>query len=210
MGNPEPWYIWTDFGGVLTPPIAEQMAAFCAKYGLAADDMMQALRCVAETYGVSDPLELMDRPMITETEWLAALNKELGGVLSLTTLADAWFDGRETNKAWVDVLREVRDDNVRVGMLSNMVPTWDQHWRKMVDARTLFDHVVLSFQEGHRKPEPRFFATAAAKAGVQPDRCILVDDLEKNCAGAVKEGWQAIHFQDATRAKTDLLNILHS
>ncbi len=209
MRNSEPWYVWTDFGGVLTPPIAEQMATFCAGHGLTTDEMMQALRRLAEAYGVSDPLELMDRPMITESEWLAALNKELGGALSLTTLADAWFDGRDTNAAWVDVLREVRCTNVRVGMLSNMVPTWDKHWRKMVDAEALFDHVVLSFEEGHRKPEPSFFATAAAKARVRPDRCILVDDLEKNCAGAVSEGWQAIHFQDAARAKTDLLKILH-
>jgi len=210
MSKTGPWYIWTDFGGVLTPPIAKQMADFCAKHGLVPSEMMEAMRRVAESYGVVDPLELMDRPMITEAEWLSALDKELGGALSLTTLADAWFDGRDTNEEWVNVLREIRSEDVRVGMLSNMVPTWDKHWRKMVDAETLFDHIVLSFEEGHRKPEPGIFATAAAKAGVPPERCILVDDLEKNCAGALAEGWQAVHFQDVARAKGKLLNILHS
>lgn len=208
MTAQDPWYIWTDFGGVLTPPIAGAMADFCQTHGLDPDDLRRAMGQLAKTYGVADPLELLDRPMISEADWIAGLNAELGGTLALSTLAEAWFDGRATNTAWVEALTDLRSDTVRVGMLSNMVPTWDSHWRKMVDAEALFEHVVLSFEEGSRKPEASFFVAAATQADVRPDRCILVDDLEKNCAGAKAQGWQAVQFRDAASAKAEVLAIM--
>lgn len=208
LAKPGSWFIWTDFGGVLTPPIADSLAEFCRAHALDQAQLGKAMRTVAQKYGVQDPLEPLDRPLLTEAEWLVELNRELDGALALTTLADAWFNGRATNQAWVDALRELRSPTVRIGMLSNMVPAWDAHWRKMVDADELFEHVVLSFEVGSRKPESDFFAAAAQQAGVSASQCVLVDDLQQNCAGAIGAGWQAVHFQDAASAREELLKLL--
>lgn len=210
MACSDPWFVWTDFGGVLTPPVSSSFAAFCQKFGLDQADVFQAMGKVAKHYGVSDPLELLDRPLIPESEWIDALNKNMTGNIPLTTLADVWFDGRETNEAWVQTLLDVRSYGVRVGMLSNMVPAWDDHWREMIDPDALFEHIVLSFEEGFRKPEPGLFAAAARKAGVRANRCVLVDDIEANCAGAINEGWQAVHFVNAMAAKDQLMDILRN
>lgn len=202
------WYIWTDFGGVLTPPIAESLGAFCRTHDLDPAALRRAMQTVALRHGATDPLEPLDRPLLTEAAWLAELNGEIGGKLRMASLADAWFDGRATNLAWLDVLREVRSGRVRVGMLSNMVPAWDDHWRRMVDPDTVFEHVVLSYQVGFRKPESGMFACAARQAGVNPGQCVLVDDLLENCEGAIAAGWQAVHFQDAQSARKQLLQII--
>ncbi|MCG3041319.1 HAD family phosphatase [Streptomyces sp. S1A] len=205
--------VWTDFGGVLTPPIAHTMAVFCRSQGLDPDVLGQALGKVAARYGTTDVMEPIDTPLVSEEEWLRQVSKALEadhGVtgVRLTTLADAWFDGRETNLAWVAELRKARARGAFVGLLSNMVPAWDAHWRRMLDWTELFDDVLLSFEAGHRKPSPRMFALAAERAGVPADRCVLIDDLAYNCAGAEAAGWHAIHFTDTTEAAERLGELL--
>lgn len=207
--------VWTDFGGVLTPPIQHTMGTFCAAQGLDPQVLLQALGKVTARYGTTDVMEPIDTPLITEEEWLAQISEVLAadhGVTGkrLTSLADAWFDGRETNHEWVAVLRKARDRGAFVGMLSNMVPTWDAHWRRMVDPAELFDDVVLSFEVGHRKPSPGMFALAAERAGVPAGSCVLIDDLAHNCAGAEAAGWQAVHFTDTTTAAERLDALLGS
>ncbi|WP_255305988.1 HAD-IA family hydrolase [Streptomyces sp. Wb2n-11] len=205
--------VWTDFGGVLTPSIAHTMGTFCAGQGLDPAVLQQALGKVTARYGTTDIMEPIDTPLVSEEEWLGQVSDVLAadhGVhgVRLTTLADAWFDGRETNLAWVAELRKARERGAFVGMLSNMVPTWDAHWRRMVDPDELFDDVLLSFEVGHRKPSPGMFALAAERAGVPAERCVLVDDLAHNCAGAEAAGWTAVHFTETAAAAERLDELL--
>nr|WP_231384184.1 HAD family phosphatase [Cellulomonas sp. URHD0024] len=196
--------MWSDFGGVLTPPIDESLAVFCAKHRIEQKDLFAAMAVVCGRYGVSDPLEPLDTPMVSEKDWLRQVSAELDGALDrLDTLADVWFDDRPTNTVWVDALLDARRAGVKVGMLSNMVPTWDAHWRRMVDVDELFDQVVLSFEVGRRKPDREMFELAARRAGVRPGECVLVDDLAKNCAGAQAADWRAIHFTDSQSAPVE-------
>lgn len=205
--------VWSDFGGVLTPPIAHTMGTFCRAQGLDPGVLQQALTKVTARYGTTDIMEPIDTPLVSEKEWLEQVSDVLAadhGItgVRLTTLADAWFDGRETNHAWVAALRAARQQGAFVGLLSNMVPTWDAHWRRMVDPAELFDDVLLSFEAGHRKPSPGMFALAAERAGVPASDCVLVDDLPHNCAGAEAAGWQAIHFTDTDAAQEQLRALL--
>ncbi|MET8698623.1 HAD family phosphatase [Kitasatospora sp. NPDC058032] len=195
--------VWTDFGGVLTPPVAEDTAVFCARQGMTPEQFQGAMRIVGERYG-TDPMGPLDTPLVTEDVWAAevqaVLAEEYGVRTDLSGFADRWFGGRSGNPAWERWLRAAHGDGVFVGLLSNMPPAWDVHWRRMVPPEGLFDDLVMSFEVGSRKPEPEIFALAAERAGVDPARCVLVDDLEKNCAGARAAGWQAVHFTDAEQA----------
>lgn len=207
-GNAADIAVWTDFGGVLTPPISHTMTNFCRSMRLDPGQLSSALATVTARYGTDDIMEPIDTPLVTEEAWLRevgqVLRTDFGVEVHLTTLADAWFDGREVNEDWLAVLRRVRARGTFVGVLSNMVPTWDAHWRRMVDPAANFDGVILSFEVGHRKPSPDMFALASAQAGVPPERCVLVDDLERNCVGARAAGWQAITFRDAASAAAEL------
>jgi putative hydrolase of the HAD superfamily len=205
--------VWTDFGGVLTPPISHTLATFCARKNISVERLGHAIGVVTASFGTEDVMEPIDTPLVTEREWLgmvdAVLTDEYGTALGLTTLADDWFDGRETNRTWVRALREARRAGAFVGLISNMVPTWDAHWRRMVDPAELFDDVLLSFEVGHRKPSAPMFALAAERAGVEPRHCLLVDDLAANCEGAAATGWQTLHFTGAAAAADRLKALLH-
>ncbi|MFL1375916.1 MULTISPECIES: HAD family hydrolase [unclassified Nocardiopsis] len=204
MTEPRVTAVWTDFGGVLTPPIAETMQNFCARLDIDAHALLTVIGEVTESFGTDDYMEPIDTPIVTEAEWLdriGVLLRERHGIdRRLTTLADDWFKDRETNRVWADYLEELRARGVFVGMLSNMVPTWDAHWRRMVDPAALFDDVVLSFEVGTRKPRADVFELAARRAGVPAERCLLVDDNERNCEGARAAGWHAVHFRDTAAA----------
>jgi putative hydrolase of the HAD superfamily len=202
---PEVRAVWTDFGGVLTPPISETFGAFCDKTNLPPEPLLTAVLKVTASYGTDDILLPIDTPLVTEEEWLA----QIGAVLyadtglrieGLTSIADAWFGDRPVNEAWLDRLGQLRDQGVFIGMISNMVPTWDAHWRRMVDPASNFDGVVLSFAAGHRKPAREIFELAIRQSGIAAEHSVLVDDMPKNCDGARAAGWQAIHFTGAAAA----------
>ncbi|HEY3607359.1 MAG TPA: HAD family phosphatase [Pseudonocardiaceae bacterium] len=196
--------VWTDFGGVLTPPVADSLAAFCATHGLDRSEFLRAAATVSARYGTSDILEPLDTPLVGEQEWLGYMSEALGRPIHVSSFGEAWFDGRPANQEWIDTLRAVRHQGVGVSMMSNMVPTWDKYWRRMVDADELFDHVVLSFEVGARKPSKEIFSLAAIRAGVRPAECVLIDDVLDNCVGAEAAGWHAIHFVDSGSAAEQL------
>ncbi|MGV9616925.1 HAD family hydrolase [Nocardia xishanensis] len=199
--------IWSDFGGVLTPPVAETFAAFCAKTGLAPDPLRRAIAEVTASFGTEDMMLPLDTPLISEDEWLDLVRvalREQGVHTEVPSLAEAWFDGRKANAQWEKALRRYREAGLFVGMLSNMPPAWEPHWRRMVVAEELFEEIVNSAQVGCRKPDPEIFELAAARAGIEPQRCVLVDDLPQNCAGALAAGWRAVQFRDAATATAEV------
>ncbi|GAA2777143.1 HAD-IA family hydrolase [Saccharopolyspora taberi] len=199
--------VWTDFGGVLTPPIRTTLEQFCRRIGVGPGEMLAAMREVGRQFG-TDTMAPLDTPLVTEREWCrlveTALLDATGRPVDLSGFTAEWFRDRESNEPWAAELRRIRETGVLVGMLSNMPPGWDEHWRRMVPPEDLFDEVVLSFQVGHRKPERAMFDLAAERAGVEPGRCLLVDDLPENCAAAVEAGWAAIHFSDTESAIAEL------
>jgi putative hydrolase of the HAD superfamily len=196
--------VWTDFGGVLTPPISHTLATFCARQELPMDAVLDAVLKVTATYGTDDVMLPIDTPLVTEGEWLAqigaVLRSDHGIDSRLTSLADAWFDGREANREWADHLRALRAGGLFVGLLSNMVPAWDVHWRRMIDPAEHFDDVVLSFEAGCRKPGKEIFELAVRRSGIPAARSVFVDDLAKNCEGAEAAGWRAVLFGDTAQA----------
>jgi putative hydrolase of the HAD superfamily len=195
--------VWTDFGGVLTPPIEHTMLAFCRRHRLEPAAVQAAVAAVSARYGTDDIMLPLDTPLVTEQQWLREVGDELGMAEAPLTMADSWFDGRETNHAWLERLIALRASGVFVGLLSNMVPTWDEHWRRMV-APAHFDDIVLSFQVGTRKPSRQIFELALQRSGTRPDETVFVDDIARNCAGARAVGLAAIHFTDTTAAIAEL------
>ena len=72
-----------------------------------------------------------------------------------------------------------------------------------------FDAIVESSKVGVRKPEPRFYEIACELLGVQPDRCVFLDDLGINLKPAAAMGMHTIKVLGSEQARADLGTVLH-
>ena len=68
--------------------------------------------------------------------------------------------------------------------------------------------VVLSGESGLRKPDPAVYLLAARRLGVEPARCIVVDDLAANVRGAVAAGMTGVHHVSLEHTLQELAALL--
>jgi putative hydrolase of the HAD superfamily len=69
-----------------------------------------------------------------------------------------------------------------------------QFRRQFADVLRYFDHLVLSFEVGVRKPRPGFFEHCQRLAGCPSQECLFIDDLPANVEGARACGWHGIVY----------------
>ncbi len=94
---------------------------------------------------------------------------------------------------------------VKLGLLSNAGS--GAHARlDALGVSALFDDVVTSGDVGLAKPDPRIFLLAARRLGVEPARCLFVDDTERHVEGARGVGMRAHHHHRLRHA--ELLRVL--
>jgi putative hydrolase of the HAD superfamily len=68
----------------------------------------------------------------------------------------------------------------------------------------LFDHVIESARIGLRKPDPRIYRMMVEALGVDPKRCIYLDDLGVNLKPARELGMTTIKVVAAAQALAEL------
>jgi len=111
------------------------------------------------------------------------------------------------NQKLLEYAETLRHD-YKVGMLSNIgIGAMDEFFSP-AERVQLFDAVVLSGEESLTKPHPRIFELTAERLGLQPHECVMIDDIEENCAGADAAGMKAILYQSNTQVKAELRALL--
>ena len=93
----------------------------------------------------------------------------------------------------------------KIGLLSN-ISSRERLSIRFTDNQltTHFDTVVASGDEGYVKPQPEIYQIAAARLGVEPHECVMIDDILEFCDGARAVGMRAIQFKMNSQCITDL------
>ncbi|MEU3056095.1 HAD family hydrolase [Streptomyces griseus] len=203
--------IWFDFGGVLSPPLEEIYMAFETKTGITPAQLKAAIKGVADEMGVP-AMAPVETGLLTEPEWGRRMRRVLAernpGIdltrAELEAFGRQWFDGVVANPEMVRALRTLRDNGFRVGILSNNVAEWGPYWKAIIAPAGEVDCLIDSCEVGCRKPDPQIFDIAAKSADVAPEQCVLIDDVQENCAAARSAGWGAVHFQDDAQVLREL------
>jgi putative hydrolase of the HAD superfamily len=108
----------------------------------------------------------------------------------------AWSDIFRPN---AEVCRLIESLKPRYGLLlgsnTNALHA-TQYRRQFADTLRHFDHQVLSYEIGVRKPLPEFFEHCRRLAHCPAGDCLFIDDLPDNIAGARVCGWQGIVYRD--------------
>jgi len=200
----------SDFGGVLTTPLIESFLAYREESGVRFEELGKAMMRIAERDG-EHPLFELEKGRITEAEFLAAIEAELGEDVKLGSLRETYFAHLQPNEPMIRYMRELRDRGLRMALLTNNVREWEPHWRaKLPDIDEIFEVVVDSAFVGMRKPEPGIYQLTLERLGdgARPGQCVFVDDTEVNCEAAAALGMRAVRFRDADQAMAELEGIL--
>jgi len=127
-----------------------------------------------------------------------AFFEELAGPLQTTVtrerFREMWCDIFRENPG-MSVLLEALHPRVRLVLVSNTNPWHLAYTRKRYRFLERFHELVLSYEVGCRKPDPGIFRAALAAAGVPPERCLYLDDMEENVRAAAALGIPSAQFR---------------
>jgi putative hydrolase of the HAD superfamily len=198
-----------DFGGVLTTPLQEGFLAYQEESGVSLEALGTAMARAAEEHG-DHPLFVLERGEITEVEFRDRIERHLEDGFDLGRLRALYFERLEPNGPMIDFIRGLRGRGVRAALLTNNVREWEPLWRsKLPEIDELFELVVDSAFVGLRKPDPAIFTlTLDRLGGVEPGRCVFVDDLDVNCDAARALGMAAVRFQTADQVIPEIESAL--
>jgi putative hydrolase of the HAD superfamily len=187
----------SDFGGVLTTPLAGSFAAWSAEAGVALEDLGRAMASATERHGVN-PLFELEKGHLTEADFLTRLEAELPEGQHLGELRDSYFRHLHPNAEMTEHMGTLRDRGLRMALLTNNVREWEPQWRSMLpDIDRIFELVVDSAYVGMRKPEPEIYELTLERLGGMPaTECLFVDDIDLNCQAAAELGMHAVPFTD--------------
>lgn len=88
-------------------------------------------------------------------------------------------------------------EHYRVGLLSNIMPGFIKELQRIGKIPNLpYDCLVDSSEVEAIKPEARIYEVATARAAVEPERILLVDDSRTNLMAAERNGWHVLWFDD--------------
>ena len=108
----------------------------------------------------------------------------------------------------VEALRRVKA-RLKTGCITNNLPanaigSVDGRSLYIAEVMALFDHIIESAKIGLRKPDPRIYRMMVEALGVDPRRCVYLDDLGVNLKPAREMGMTTIKVINASQAIADL------
>ena len=202
----------SDFGGVLTTPLAGSFKAFAERSGIAMEELGQALAAIAARDG-AHPLFELECGRMTEAQFLQALEQtlreELGREVSLVDFAEALWAGLAPNEPMIELMAALRAEGYRMALVTNNVREWEKRWRAIAPIDDIFELVVDSAFVGMRKPDPEIYELTVQRLGVPAQACLFVDDLERNCAAAREAGMRSVVYRDPEQAIAEICAALN-
>ena len=104
----------------------------------------------------------------------------------------------------VDIMLGLIDRGVDVTMLTNFASDTFREAQEMYPFLKVPRGVTVSGDIRLIKPDRAIFETHAESFGLEPAKCLFIDDSPANVEGAKAAGWQAVHFVDSQRLRDDL------
>lgn len=143
-----------------------------------------------------------DYGFLTQEEWVQQVAEVIG--IPADRVAVELKSEQTRNDGLLEYAADLRRRGYRVGMLSNVGTHGMDSFFSQEERDNLFDAVVLSGEEMVTKPSPVIFELMSERIGVPAGDCIMIDDIEANCAGADAAGMQSVLFETNQQTMTEV------
>lgn len=181
-----------DFGGVLTGPLENAMAAFAVAHGI---EMQHLVRAALSAYMGSEDALVTDfeTGRISEEDFAVAFAARLGDYSGVEIahggLVDRLFEALELEEDMFELVGRARSRGYKTALLSN---SWGMRFYPLERINDLFDVVVISGEVGLRKPDPAIFKLTVDKLSLEPEDCVFVDDHPGHLKAAQQAGMTTV------------------
>jgi putative hydrolase of the HAD superfamily len=178
-----------DYGGVLAEEgFREGLKDIARSEGLAPEEFFETARAVVYDSGyVTGHAD--------EHAYWTQVRKLTGVDRSDEYLRSRILDRFALRPWMLDVVRELRRNGLRVGILSDQTQWLDELDRRD-DFFKEFNVVFNSYHLGKGKKDPEIFSQVAEVLGARPQEILFVDDHEGNVSRAKSRGLIGIHYRD--------------
>jgi epoxide hydrolase-like predicted phosphatase len=197
--EPQPRGLLLDWGGVLTSDVFAGFQIFCQDEGL---DPLRVRDLFAADPGGRQALVELETGVISEPEF----EIRLAAMLELSPertpgLVDRVFGAIVAEEEIFEAIRIARASGIRTGLLSN---SWGVERYPHDQLPELFDAVVISGQEGVRKPDEAIYQIAIDRLALPAEEIVFVDDLPGNLKPARALGMITVHHTSAAQTLDEL------
>jgi len=110
-------------------------------------------------------------------------------------------------KGTVAILEEVRDAGLRIYALTNWSAETFPRARPLFPFLEWFEGIVVSGDEGIRKPDPEIWHRLIARYAIEPATTVYIDDMPYNAVAATDLGFEAIRFESPEQLRTRLVEL---
>ena len=188
-----------DWGGVLTTNVFASFERFCRREGLDPTLVRDMFRGDPEARHTLFALETGE---LTEPEF----ETRLAAILGLREdrapgLIDRLFGGMTEDLVMFTAVRAAKAQGIKTGLLSN---SWGVDRYDRSHFPQLFDAVVISGEEGVRKPDRAIYELALRRMALDARQIVFVDDLVGNLGPARELGMECVHHTSGGETVTQL------
>jgi FMN phosphatase YigB (HAD superfamily) len=200
-------FIYFDVGGVVIQDFSgtDQWHQMLADIGILTQDQYHAFMDVWNEYR-------HDLALHRDVDTLIPIIASRVGIVvpdgySLLTDMVARFQRNPSTDAVIQKAQQIG----RIGLLTDMYPRMYQAIRAAdLMPPVSWDQIIDSSAVGVRKPDPRIFHLAEARAGVAPEEILFIDNMKENTDAAAGLGWQTFLYDssDMVGSRDRLLSFL--
>ena len=123
------------------------------------------------------------------------------------TLVDVYCSAIALNTELVAFLRSLRP-RYKTAILSNASAEVRSFITETFHLDREFDLIIISSEEGMRKPELELYRLALSRLDVRPDEALFIDDEQRYIDGARAIGMHALQFRDTTQVIEEMKQYL--
>lgn len=166
---------------------------------------------------VKPVMNQFDKGLLSEDDFWKKISEILGHPIPEDIIKTVREVQRETYRKdfaffpeMLEFNKELRGSGIKTAILSNILIFQAEVIREKEGYKD-FDAVILSYEEGMRKPEDLdFYHLAPKRLGVKPEECIFIDDKEENLPSAQSIGIKTVLFKNSQQTIKEVSNIIDS
>ena len=151
-------------------------------------------------------VDQLSRGEMSSQQFFEIVVRDTGFDGDFAEFARIWSDIFTPNEPMIALARRLKGRVTRLILSNTAAMHMDYVFSRFPIAREL-DGLVLSYEVGMLKPDPRIYELALQRFELQAERAVFIDDIPTNVDGARAVGLHGIHYQNPDQLRLELTKL---